>query len=111
MVETKLNYPHLHFGSNGFPVIERVNFKAIHLIANHLAHGWSAEELVINFPQLTLGEVYSSLAWFSDHRDEVALHLEHQASTSKAKGLEERHSQIAKKLKQQGDLKPSPEAA
>ena len=63
MVATKLQYPHLTFRKDdGLPVIERVNFKAIHLISNHLAHGWTAEELVINFPQLTLGEVYSTLS-------------------------------------------------
>ena len=97
MVETKASYPHLEFVDGGLPVIERVNFKVIHLISNHLAHGWSAEELVINFPQLTLGEVYSSLAWFADHRDEVAKLLEQKAASTKGMALEERHSQIAQK--------------
>lgn len=53
------------------PLIERVNFKAIHLIREHLAFGWSAEELVLNHPQLRLGEVYAALAWYADHASEV----------------------------------------
>lgn len=105
MIQTAESYPHLAFrGKDGLPVVERVGFKAIHLIANHVAHGWSAEELVVNFPQLRLGEVYSVLAWFSDHRGEVMALLEKKATDARALALQERHQQIAARLRETGKL-------
>ncbi len=103
VIETAERYPHLIFrAEDGFPVIERAGFKAIHLIANHVAHGWSAEELVVNSPQLTLGEVYSVLAWFADHRDAVTAVLEKSAAGARALSLEARHQQLAVRLRESG---------
>jgi len=102
MATPEISYPHLSFASgDGFPVVERVRFKVIHLVAHHVAHGWSPEELVWNFPQLTLGEVYSALAWFSDHRQEVLERLEQGASEARAMGLEGRHRRIEARLREQ----------
>ncbi|MGZ8939576.1 MAG: DUF433 domain-containing protein [Limisphaerales bacterium] len=47
------------------------NLKVIHLIREHVAYGWSAEELALNHPPLTLGEIYSALAYTADHREEI----------------------------------------
>ena len=33
--------------------------------------GWSAEEIAVNFPKLTLPEIYSALAYYHEHRDEI----------------------------------------
>ena len=44
------------------------------------AHGWSAEELTYQHPHLTLGRVYSALAYHSDHRDEVDADLARRAA-------------------------------
>lgn len=108
MIETKCSYPHLIFReTDRLPIVERVKFKGIHLITNHIAHGWSAEELAINFPQLTLGEIYSVLSWFSDHREEVENLVERKAADAKALRLEARHRQIAKRLREGGILESS----
>jgi len=110
MVITKMNYPHLLFREeDGLPIIARVNFKAIYLIENHLAHGWTAEELVINFPQLTLGEVYATLSWFYDHREEVEDLIKKKSSVAAAQALEDRHRQIQARFVKSGILQPSPE--
>lgn len=101
MIESSTSYPHLSFSKDdGFPVVNRIGFKAIHLIAHHLAHGWSPEELALNYPQLTLGEVYSVLAWFADHRDEVVAHLDTSAADARAAALEDRHRQMAARLEE-----------
>ncbi len=86
-------------------MITRTGFKGVHLIANHLAHGWSAEELALNFPHLTLGEIYSVLSWFSDHREDVIAKLDASASDARALALEERHRQIARRLESSGNFR------
>ena len=37
----------------------------------HERRGLSADEIVAEFPQITLGDVYAALAYFWDHRDEI----------------------------------------
>jgi hypothetical protein len=41
------------------------------LVAEHLNWGWSPEELHFQHPHLTLGEIYSALAYYWDHRAEI----------------------------------------
>ena len=75
-------------------------FKVIHLVREHLAYGWSAEELALNHPQLTLGEIYSALAYYADHREPMEQEI--AASTEQADRLhgEARHRRVSARLKQ-----------
>lgn len=65
------SYEHLDCSDPLRPLIAGKNFKVIHLIREHVAFGWRAEELAINHPQLTLGEVYAALAYYADHREQI----------------------------------------
>jgi hypothetical protein len=38
---------------------------------DYLWQGWSPEEMVHQYPHLRLAEVYSALAYYHDHREEV----------------------------------------
>ena len=58
-------YEHLSFDDGGDPIFAGTGFKALHLIREHVAYGWSAEELAVNHPQLSLGQVYAALAWLT----------------------------------------------
>ena len=40
-------------------------------MADYLWRGWSAEEIVRQYPHLTLAEVHAALTWYFDHRDEI----------------------------------------
>jgi hypothetical protein len=60
MSAPSLVYEHLDCSNPEQPLISAKNFKVIHLIREHVAYGWSAEELALNHPQLTLGEIYSA---------------------------------------------------
>jgi uncharacterized protein (DUF433 family) len=37
----------------------------------HEMHGQSADEIVSNFPQLSLADVHAALSYYFDHRDEI----------------------------------------
>jgi len=41
----------------------------------HEFQGQSPDEIVSNFPQLTLADVHAALAYFWDHRDEIRKHI------------------------------------
>lgn len=77
---TPTTYEHIVLDENGIPWIEDANTKIVELIAATKAHGWSAEELAYQHPHLTLGQVYSALAYYSDHREEVEADLKRRAA-------------------------------
>jgi hypothetical protein len=45
--------------------------KVIELVLDHKTYGWSPEELQFQHPYLTLGQIYSALAYYWDHRQEM----------------------------------------
>ena len=68
-MSTATPYPHLTIDGDGTPRIGRTRYKVIHLAAEHFQHGWTAEELLRQHPDLRPEEVYSALTYFYDHRD------------------------------------------
>jgi uncharacterized protein (DUF433 family) len=71
-----LHYPHLEQTTDGEIRISSTRYKAKHLAAEHFQHGWSAEEIMRQHPDLRPEQVYSALTWFYDHFDEVVRDLQ-----------------------------------
>lgn len=67
----KTAYEHIVLDARGQAVIEDTGMKVKQLVAEHLNWGWSPEELYFQHPHLTLGAIYSALAYYWDHRDEI----------------------------------------
>lgn len=65
---TETRYEHIVVDDNGTPSIEDTTMKVVELIVAQTAYGWSPEELQFQFPHLTLGQIYSALAYYWDHR-------------------------------------------
>lgn len=64
-------YAHIEKNAHGDVVIAGTRLRVSQLAAEHLANGWSAEELCAQHPELTLGQVHSALAYYWDHRAEL----------------------------------------
>jgi len=47
-------------------------------IIHHFKLGATAEQIVQSFPSLSLGDVYSSIAYYLTHRQEIEVYLEQQ---------------------------------
>ena len=74
IVETR--YEHIVINENGQPILAGTTMKVMELVAERLAWGWSAEELLLNHPDLTLGKIYSGLAYYADHQAEIDVAIE-----------------------------------
>lgn len=74
LLETR--YEHIILNEDGQPTIAGTRMKVKELVAERLAWGWSAEELLINHPDLTLGKIYSGLAYYADHQEEIEAAIE-----------------------------------
>jgi len=73
---TKTRYEHVLLNEKGFPVLAGTNMKLTELVLEHLAHGWSPEELHFQHPYLSLGQIYSALAYYWDHRETLDADIE-----------------------------------
>jgi uncharacterized protein (DUF433 family) len=74
LAETR--YEHIVLEDSRVPVISGTTMKVVELVLAHMAYGWSPEELHIQFPHLTLGQIYSALAYYWDHRKELDADIE-----------------------------------
>jgi len=68
-------YPHLQSDENNNVCISNTRYKAKHLAAEHFHHGWTAEELLRQHPDLRPEQVYSALTWFYDNYASVVAEL------------------------------------
>jgi uncharacterized protein (DUF433 family) len=68
---TVTGYKHVSLNDQGWPVLEPSKFKVKFLVRDHLERGLNAAELLEQHPQLTLGQIFSALAYYWDHQSEM----------------------------------------
>jgi hypothetical protein len=67
-----LEYPHIRSNDGDTARLERLpRIRVAQIASDYLGRGWSAEEMVLQYPHLTLAEVHSALAYYFDHREEI----------------------------------------
>jgi uncharacterized protein (DUF433 family) len=64
-------YPHIEFSKDGVPLIAGTTTKVVEVVLDHLAHHWDAEEIQRQHPHLSLSAIYSALAYYHDHQEEI----------------------------------------
>ena len=69
LTSAKTKYEHVVLDEKGVPIIAGTNMKVIEVVLEKTAYGWSPEELCFQHPYLTLGQIYSALAYYWDHQD------------------------------------------
>ncbi len=71
MAINKTGYEHVVLNDQGVPIISGTNMKVVELVVEYNSFGWSPEEIQFNHPYFTLGQVYSALAYYWDHKVEL----------------------------------------
>ena len=93
------SYEHIILNNKNQAFIEGKKFKVIELILDKIAYGWSPEELQYQHRQLTLGQVYSALAYYADHQEELDKEIEIQLEQIDQLRESVRPSPLIKRLK------------
>jgi uncharacterized protein (DUF433 family) len=70
MLDTPTQYMHIQLQGN-VPIIAGTTMKVIELVTSHLTYGWSPEELHFQYPHIALSKIYSALAYYWDHKQEL----------------------------------------
>lgn len=76
-----LDYPHISRAANDVARLDRLpRIRVAQIAADHIGNGWSAEEIVRQYPHLTAAEVHAALGYYYDHREEVDAELSAEVS-------------------------------
>ena len=102
VVETK--YQHIVMDSHNRPVIEGTKMKITQLVMEKQAYGWSPEELQYQHPHLTLGQVYSALAYYADHSEAVDAEMDAELERVDQFQHSLKQSKLREKLRSRGHL-------
>jgi uncharacterized protein (DUF433 family) len=103
-----VEYPHLSINSDGVPIVTGTRTKVVMIVMDHVGQGWDAAEIHRQYPYLTLGQIYSALAYYYDHKAEVDAEIERDlGEADRAMGEIERlqgPSSLKEKLRTKGRL-------
>src|SRR5919201_4756771 len=84
-----MSYPHLTVNTRGVLCIDGTRHRVIDIVADHVAHGYSAAQIVEQYPDLTLAQVHAALTYYYDHED--ALNATLMASYAQAEQQRHQH--------------------
>ncbi|MFA4828582.1 MAG: DUF433 domain-containing protein [Thermodesulfovibrionales bacterium] len=92
-------YEHITLNESGVPVIAGTTMKVVELMAEKIAYGWSPEELHFQHPYLNMGQIYSALAYYYDHEDELSKDIERRLQNVRQQYKPTEKTPLRKRLK------------
>lgn len=95
----KTPYQHIVLDENHMPQVAGANTKVAELILDQLAYGWSAEELHLQHPHLSLGQVHSALAYYWDHQAELDEEIQRRLAEVERIGTQTQPTPLARRLR------------
>jgi uncharacterized protein (DUF433 family) len=83
--------------SGGKPRIAGHRIRVMDIVLWHTKLGWSPDEIVSQFPQLTLADVYAALTYYWDHKNDIEADIR-SAEKVEAKSRGKHPSILAERL-------------
>jgi uncharacterized protein (DUF433 family) len=95
---------HIHLDDNGVAWIDDTNTKVIEVVLDHLAYGWSPEEIHFQHPHLSLAQIHAALSYYHDHQAALDAEIQRQLAEVETLKNQAGESPIHKRLKEIGKL-------
>ena len=95
-------YEHVVLDEKAVPIIAGTNMKVVEIVLEKTAYGWSPEELHFQHPYLTLGQIYSALAYYWDHQDVLDRDIERRLAFVNQTQTITEQTPLAARLKSKG---------
>jgi uncharacterized protein (DUF433 family) len=67
---------HILLDDMGEAWIDDTNVKVIEVVLHKLAHESIAEEMHVQYPHLSVSQIYSALAYYHDHKEQMDARIE-----------------------------------
>ena len=102
---TTTEYKHILLDDRQIPFIKGTSMKVVEIVTSIHAYGWSPEELHFQYPHLSMSQIYSALAYYWEHKEDIELYMKRRFEYSEKLRLQAGESLLAKKLRQEGLIK------
>lgn len=96
-------YEHIVLDEERVPSIAGTTMKVAELVVEQQAYGWSPEELHFQHPYLDLGQIYSALAYYWDHREELDRDVRRRLELVTELSSETKSASLAERLRARGE--------
>jgi uncharacterized protein (DUF433 family) len=103
MAETVAS-PHVWTDAEGRAWIDKTNVKVIEVVLDHLAYGWSPEEMHYQHPHLSLAQIHAALAYYFDHQAEFDKQIEAGLKNAEQLAAASKDSPLRRRLRRLGKL-------
>jgi uncharacterized protein (DUF433 family) len=103
-METTSVMPHISLDKDGRAWIDDTNIKVIEVVLDHLAYGWSPEEMHYQHPHLSLAQIYAAMAYYYDHKADIDTQIESGLRRATALAEQSKDSPVRQRLRKMGKL-------
>src|SRR5579883_1644290 len=95
-------FKHVVLDPAGIAYIEGTTLKVRELVLEHVAYGWSAEQLHREHPYLLLSQIHAALAYYFDHKAQVDqdINVERELIRTMAIERQSENAELVNKLKE-----------
>ncbi len=66
----------IEIDEKGVPWISGANTKVVEVVLDKMAHGSSAEEMHVQYPDLSLAQIHAALSYYYEHQAELDADIE-----------------------------------
>src|SRR5436190_22052262 len=95
---------HVWIDAGGRAWIDKSNVKVIEVVLDHLAYGWSPEEMHYQHPHLSLAQIHAALAYYFDHQAQFDRNIEESLRQAEKHAAESKDSPLRQRLRRLGKL-------
>lgn len=96
--------PHIWMDAENRAWIDDTNVKVAEVALDHMASGWSAEEIHSQQPHLSLPQIYAALAYYYDHQAEFDEQIEQGRNRAASLAARSSDSPLRRRLREIGKL-------
>ena len=99
-----LTTAHIRLDDRGVAWIDDTNTKAIEVVLDMNAHGWSPEEIHFQHPHLSLAQIHAALGYYYDHKAAMDAQIQRSVAEVERLRAEAGESPLRQRLRKMGKL-------
>ena len=90
------------YDERGVPWLKNTKTKVVEVVLDHLAHGWSVEEIHFQHPHLSLAQIHAAFVYYYEHQAEMDAFIVEQVDRVEALRKSSTPLQLRNRLRQSG---------
>ena len=99
---TRTDYKYITIAADGVPYLAGTTMKLVELVTSVVAYGWSVAQLQEQFPQLTMGQIHSGLAYYWDNKEALDRDVERRFRMAEEMREEMGETPLVQRLRREG---------